>query len=75
MSELSDHIRRENERLSRISIERLEEANARFEIDVDAILRSRNGKRERVWPLWAKVTWFLFCAMVLYAYVWGVLAL
>jgi hypothetical protein len=75
MSELSERIRREREQSQRVALARLAEANSRFEIDVDAILNSRNGERKRAWPWWAKATWYLFCGLVLYACVWGIFAL
>lgn len=74
MSEFSDRIRRENERSQRLMIERLEEANLKFDADVEVILRSRDHEK-RGWPWRAKIALFLFVALVLYACVWGILTL
>jgi hypothetical protein len=74
MSEFSDRIRRENERSQRLMIERLEEANLKFDADVEAILRSRDHEK-RAWSWRAKVAWYCFAALVLYACILGILSL
>jgi hypothetical protein len=74
MSELSRRLTEEEDRLSRIAIERLAEANRVFDADVTKIVWPPEPKRKRV-SLWKEMFWVACVALVLYACVWGILAL
>lgn len=73
MSELSDNIRREQERMQSDAIRRLVEADNKFYIDVDSVLRSR---ARHSWKWYAKkVVFFVATVVVLFLCIWGAMAL
>jgi len=77
MSELSDNIRREQEKSERLMIERLYEANEKFDRDVYDIASGNYPPepREKKWPWYATLAWWLIVAFVLYLIVFGILSL
>lgn len=72
MSELEGRFREEQKKSEIAMIERLYEANKKFDADVEEIVFAPEGKK---WPWWAHVVWYLFVALVLYLLVAGILAL